>query len=57
MHKMIVQLSYTDLRSIVHMYKKREKKGHKSKQIQLKSGGFEKKIQKQNYFPIVFNFH
>lgn len=44
--KMIVHLSYTDLRNTVHLYKKRTKQ--QTKEMQYRSGGFEKKTKKKN---------
>lgn len=44
---MIVHLSYTDLRNTVHLYKKRTKQ--QTKEMQYRSGGFEKKEKKQTH--------
>lgn len=44
---MIVHLSYTDLRNTVHLYKKRIKQ--QTKKMQYRSGGFEKKQQKNKH--------
>lgn len=57
---MIVHLSYTDLRNTVHLYKKRTKQ--QTKEMQYRSGGFEKKEKKTNTqaqtnnFTIVFDY-